>query len=271
MRSPMKQMALVAATFLIAFALCFPIIWTFFTGLKSETDAISVPPRIFVPLGFDHYVGALGGDYLHYLINTLVAVFASMLAAFALALPAAYKLAFFPGKRANDVLFFALSTRFMPGVAVIVPIFLLYTKIGLIDSLVGLVIMYTTLNIPIVLWLMRSFFKDVPYELVEAALMEGASHPRIFWEVALPLSRAGLATTAFLLLILTWNEFFFAVNLSGHSAATLPVYMASFFTTEGQSWARMSAASIVAVFPVLVAGWLASRALVKNMLAGAVK
>ncbi|MBU2325982.1 MAG: carbohydrate ABC transporter permease [Alphaproteobacteria bacterium] len=271
MSSSIKQAGLTVVTFAVAFALCFPIIWTFFTGFKSETDAIAVPPRVLVPLSFDHYVDALSGDYSHFLLNTLLAVFGSMLLAFALALPAAYKLAFFPGKKANDVLFFALSTRFMPGVAVIVPIFLLYTKIGLIDSLFGLIIIYTTLNIPIVLWLMRSFFKDVPYELVEAALMEGASHSRIFWEVAIPLSKAGLATTGFLLLILTWNEFFFAVNLSGHSAATLPVYMASFFTTEGQSWARMSAPPIIAILPVLAAGWLASRALVKGMLAGAVK
>ena len=153
----------------------------------------------------------------------------------------------------------------------IVPIFLLYTKIGLIDSLFGLVALYTTLNIPIVMWLMRSFYRDVPYELVESALLEGASHRVIFFEIVTPLATAGLATTAFLLMILTWNEFFLAVNLCGRGAATLPVYMASFFTSEGQSWARMSAAAILAVAPVLIAGWIASRALVKGSLAGAVK
>ena len=124
---------------------------------------------------------------------------------------------------------------------------------------------------PIVLWLMRSFFRDIPYELVELALLEGAPHRTIFAEIVIPISKAGLATTAFLLLILTWNEFFFAVNLTGQGAATLPVYMASFFTTEGQSWARMSAAAILAVAPVLLIGWVASRAMVKGMLAGAVK
>jgi sorbitol/mannitol transport system permease protein len=271
MRSPLRQAGLAALTFLIAFALCFPILWTVFTGFKSEADAIAVPPTVFVPLTLEHYEGALAGNYPHYLANTLIAVCGSIIAAFALGLPAAYKLAFFPGRKANDLLFFALSTRFMPGVAVIVPIFLLYTKIGLIDSLIGLVIMYTTLNIPIVMWLMRAFFKDVPYELVEAALVEGASHRVIFLQIALPLARAGVATTAFLLAILTWNEFFFAVNLSGRGAATLPVYMASFFTSEGQSWARTSAAAILAVLPVLAVGWIASRALVRGTLAGALK
>lgn len=266
-----KSACLAALTFLIAFALCFPILWTAFTGLKHETDALASPPTFFVPLTLEHFWQALTGDYLHYFGNTVLAVVISIALAFALALPAAYKLAFFPGPKAKDILFFALSTRFMPGVAVIVPIFLLYTKLGLIDTMTGLVIIYTALNIPIVLWLMRSFFKDVPYELVEAALMEGAPHRTIFAEIVLPLSKAGIATTVFLLLILTWNEFFFAVNLTGQGAATLPVYMASFFTTEGQSWARMSAAAILAVLPVLLIGWVASRSLVKGMLAGAIK
>jgi sorbitol/mannitol transport system permease protein len=271
MAPPLRHGLAVLATFLTAFFMCFPVLWTFFTGFKTESDAIAVPPTLFVHLTAEHYAGALAGSYPHYLGNTLVAVFGSMFAAFALALPAAYKLAFFPGRRANDILFFALSTRFMPGVAVIVPIFLLYTKLGLIDSLIGLVIMYTTLNIPIALWLMRSFFRDIPYELIEAAMVEGASHRVIFFSLVIPLARAGLATTAFLLLILTWNEFFFAVNLSGRGAATLPVFMASFFTSEGQSWARTSAAAILAILPVVALGWLASRALVKGTLTGAVK
>ncbi len=271
MRSPIRDIALAFATFAAALLLCFPIIWTVFTGFKHETDAISVPPTVLVPLTWSHYLGALAGDYPHYLENTLVAVTGSMAAAFALAVPAAYKLAFFPGRKSNDLLFFALSTRFMPGVAVIVPIFLLFTKLGLINSLVGLVVIYTSLNIPIVLWLMRSFFKDVPYELVESALLEGAPHRVIVWKIILPLSRAGLATTAFLVIIMTWNEFFFAVNLTGQTAATLPVYMASFFTTEGQSWARMSAAAILAVLPVLLLGWIASRALARGSLSGALK
>jgi sorbitol/mannitol transport system permease protein len=267
----MKDVAIAVSTFAVALVLCFPILWTVFTGFKHETDAISVPPTVFVPLTWSHYFGALAGEYPHYLKNTLIAVFGSIAAAFVLGLPAAYKLAFFPARKANDLLFFALSTRFMPGVAVIVPIFLLFTKLGLIDSIVGLVAIYTSLNVPIVLWLMRSFFKDVPYELVESALLEGAPHRVIIWEIVLPLSKAGLATTAFLLLIMTWNEFFFAVNLTGQTAATLPVYMASFLTTEGQSWARMSAAAVLAVLPVLLLGWIASRALARGTLSGAIK
>jgi sorbitol/mannitol transport system permease protein len=266
-----RQITLAVGVNALAFGLCFPIVWTFFTGFKGEVDAISTPPRIFVPLGLDKYLGAVEGDYPHFLLNTLIAVFSSMLAAFVLALPAAYRLAFFPGPRAKDLLFFALSTRFMPGVAVIVPIFVVFTRLGLIDSLFGLILIYTSLNIPIVLWLMTSFFREVPFEIIEVALVDGVPHRAIFSRIILPLSIAGLATTGFLVLVLTWNEFFFAVNLTGHNAATLPVYMASFLSTEGQSWARMSAAAILAVLPVLLTGWVASRAFVRGIVSGAVK
>ena len=143
-----RNAGLTALTLAIAIVLCFPIIWTAFTGFKSEADAIAVPPTIVVPLTLQHYWDGLKGDYLHYLLNTIIAVLTSLAAAFALGLPAAYKLAFFPGPKANDILFFSLSTRFMPGVAVIVPIFLLYSKLGLIDSMWGLVIIYTALNVP---------------------------------------------------------------------------------------------------------------------------
>jgi sorbitol/mannitol transport system permease protein len=259
------------ATFLIALALFFPVLWTLLTGLKSEADAMAAPPRVFAPISLGNYWSVLQGDYFHFLTNTLLAVFGSMIAAFALGLPAAYKLAFFPGPKANDILFFALSTRFMPGVAVIVPIFVLYTRLHLIDTVFGLIVIYTALNIPIVLWLMRSFFRDIPFEIIESALIESAPHRTIFLEIVLPLSKGGLATTAFLLLIMTWNEFFFAVNLTGRDAATLPVFMASFLTTEGQSWARMSAGAVLAVFPVLAIGWIASRALAKGAITGAIK
>lgn len=263
--------AVAAATFLVAFILFFPILWTALTGLKSESDAIAIPPAVFAPVSLDKYWSVLRGGYLHFLTNTLIVVFGSMISALALGLPAAYKLAFFPGSRAKDILFFALSTRFMPGVAVIVPIFVLYTRLHLIDSVFGLIVIYTALNIPIVLWLMRSFFRDIPYEIIEAALVENAPHRVIFFEIVLPLSKAGLAATGFLILIMTWNEFFFAVNLTGRDAATLPVYMASFLTTEGQTWARMSAAAILAVLPILAVGWVASGALAKGLITGAVK
>jgi sorbitol/mannitol transport system permease protein len=256
----------------VALVMFFPIGWMILTGTKSETDAIAIPPNLAWVPSLDKFAAAFtDGDYVNFLGNSVTIVAGSVLAALALGLPAAYGLAFFPGRRAKDVLFFALSTRFMPGVAVIVPLFLLYSKIGLIDSRIGLVLVDAAMNIPLVLWLMRRFFREIPFEIIEAAMIECRSHVRIFWRVVLPLSIPGLGATIFLLVILTWNEFFFAVNLTGQSAATLPVYMASFMTTEGQTWAQMSAAATLATLPIMILGWLVARSLVLGLTSGAVK
>jgi sorbitol/mannitol transport system permease protein len=148
---------------------------------------------------------------------------------------------------------------------------LIYAHLGLLDSYGGLLVLYTALNIPLVLWLMRSFFRDIPFEVIEAALIDGASHARVLLRIALPLARGGLVTTSILVTILAWNEFFFAVNVTGRDTGTLPVYMASFLTTEGMGWARMAAALTLAMLPVMVLGLSASRNLVRGLMAGAVK
>ncbi len=266
-----RQFLLLLIASAIALAFFFPIGWTAFTGLKTEIDALSIPPSIFVPLSLDNYWQALTGDYLHYLYNSIFIVTVSILVSFVLGLPAAYDLAFFPRAKNKDLLFFARSTKFMPGVAVVVPIFFLYSKFGWIDTPVGLIVIYIALNLPVVIWLMRSFFREVPFEIIESALIDGASHRRILWQIVFPLTIPGLATTTFLLIVLCWNEFFFAVNLTGRNAATLPVYIASFLTTEGQTWAKMSAGTILVVLPILVLGWVASRGMVRGLLKGAGK
>lgn len=264
------MIAFVAACAVLLFT--FPIVWAAFTGLKSEINAFDYPPSILVPLSFANYRDALvQGNYFSFLGNSVAVVAASLIVSLCLAAPAAYKLAFFPGRRSEDVLFFALSTRFMPGVAVIVPLLLIYTHIGFSDTWIGLIVLYVALDLPILLWLLRSFFRDIPFELIEAALQDDVSHLKIFWHLVLPLSRAGIATASAIVVILSWNEFFLAVNLTGSSAATLPVYMASFLTTQGQNWAHMSAALTLAILPVLVMGLLAARGLARGLMSGALK
>ena len=159
----------------------------------------------------------------------------------------------------------------MPGVGLIVPLFVLYTRAHMLDTRGGLLILYIALGIPLALWLMRSFFSDLPFEIIEAAMLDGASHWQILRSIVLPLSGPGLFTTAILIVIFAWNEFFFAVNLTSYDAATLPVYMASFFTTEGQTWAKLSAAATLALLPILLLGWLVQRNLVRGLTFGAVK
>jgi sorbitol/mannitol transport system permease protein len=250
----------------------FPIFWTAFTGLKRETDALAFPPTIWVPLSLDHYESVFtDGDYLSYVTNSIITVGISLALALLLAIPAAYRLAFFPGRKSNDVLFFVLSTRFMPGVATIVPVILIYARLHLLNTYTGLIILYTALNIPLVLWLMRTFFRDIPREIIEAALTDGASHLGILLSIALPLARGGVVTTMVLVTILGWNEFFYAVNITGQDTATLPVFMASFLTTEGLSWARMAAALTLAIVPVMILGLSTSRSLVRGLMAGSVK
>ncbi|HVZ01372.1 MAG TPA: carbohydrate ABC transporter permease [Dongiaceae bacterium] len=271
-RKTASTLAINAAGIAVALVLFFPVLWIFLTGFKSEADALAIPPTFFFAPSFEKYAYAFQeGEFLSFFSNTIILVGASVLLSFAFGLPAAFSLAFFPGKRANDILFFALSTKFMPGVAVVVPIYILYTKLHLVDTLFGLVLMHVALGIPIVLWLMRRFFTELPAEIIEAALVDGASRAHIFWKIALPLSIPGLATTAFLLIIMAWNEFFFAVNLAGRSAAPLTVYMASFFTSEGQTWAQMSAAATLSVLPILLLGWIASRGLVRGLTSGSVQ
>jgi len=271
-KSPFANAAINVAGWAIGIIIFFPILWTLLTGFKSESDALAIPPVFWFVPSFDKYIYALQqGEYLSFFTNTVILVSVSVVLAFVLGLPAAYALAFFPGKRANDVLFFALSTKFMPGVAVIVPIYLVYTRLGLIDTTLGLVLMHVALGIPIVMWLMRRFFSEIPFEIIEAAMVDGASQFTIFLRVALPVSIPGIVTTAFLLIIMGWNEFFFAVNLAGRSAATLPVFMASFFTTEGQTWAQMSAAATLSIVPILLVGWVASRGLVRGLTTGSVQ
>ncbi|UCF92873.1 MAG: carbohydrate ABC transporter permease [Desulfobacterales bacterium] len=259
-------------TFIIAGLVFFPIAWTALTGLKTEPDALAIPPIFAFRPDFSTYMTLLqSGDYFHYLSNSALIVVLSTLTALAFGLPAAYTMAFHAGKNADRALFFVLSTRFMPTVGLIVPLYILYARLWLLDSHVGLMILYTALGLPVAIWLMRSFFAEIPFAIIEAAMIDGAGHASIFWRIVLPLSIPGLFTTSILIAIFAWNEFFFAVNLTTYKAATLPVYMASFFTTEGLSWAKMSAAATLSLLPILILGWSVQRSLVRGLTFGAFK
>lgn len=258
--------------YLVSFLIFFPILWTAITGLKLEVDAMRIPPKILFHPTIAHYAEALlASNYAHYAVNSLTIVGISLAIALTLGIPAAYSIAFYKLKQAKNFLFFILSTRFMPGVAIIVPIYILWTKFHLIDTKIGLIIMYTALSIPLVVWLMRSFFIDIPFEIVEAGLIDGLSHLQILCYIIIPLSLPGLATTAILCTVFCWNEFFFAVSLTQFSAGTLPVYMSSFMTTKGQVWASLAAVAICGMAPILIAGWIIQKGLLKGLTLGALR
>jgi polyol transport system permease protein len=258
-------------TYAIALFVFFPILWTVLTGFKSEADAAAVPPVFLFDATFDNYRTVFNADYLSFFENTVLLAVGSTLVALLLGLPAAYSLAFRPSRHTPKVLSWVLSTKMLPAVGALIPLIVIYKEVGLFDSRIGMILLYGALNLPLVIWMMRSFFADLPREILEAAIVDGARFPDIMLRIVLPLSAPGLAATALLSLIFSWNEFLLAVNLTGANSGTLPVFISSFMTSEGLFWAKMSAASTLAVAPVILAGWLAQRSLVRGLTFGAVK
>lgn len=271
----MKRLGTLVATgaaWVLTLLIFFPALLLFLTGFKTEAQAYAIPPRLIFEPTLDNFANALrGGSYTHFLANSLLSVGISTVLAFVIGLPAAFTLAYYPGRRAGDIVFWVLSTRFMPAVAVAVPIYVLFTQVGLRDTIPGLVLMYTAMATPLVILLMRAYYLDVSREIIEAAQIDGASILRLFASVLLPISRTGIAATAILALIFSWNEFFFGLVLTRTEAATLPVFLSTFQTSEGLFWARMSAAAALAVWPTVVLGWLAQHNLARGFTLGAVK
>jgi sorbitol/mannitol transport system permease protein len=269
-RTRIQNIVLTTVTYLIAIAFLFPLVWMMMAAFKTEAQAFSAPPIFaFTPI-LDNFQRALP-SYFPALVNSLIAAIGSTILAFLLGLPAAFALAVYPTRRAQNTLTWMLSTKMMPAVGVIVPLFLLYKSLGLLDTRVGLILMYTTMNLPLVVWMMHSYMTEIPYAIYEAAKIDGATVSQEFFKIALPLSLPGVSATALLCLIFAWNEVFFALNLTTSDAAPLSVYIGSFKTSMGLFWAQLSAAATLTVLPVLIFGWIAQRQLVRGLSLGAVK
>lgn len=269
-RHRVRNGLLTLVTYLIALAFLFPLVWMILAAFKTEPQAFASPPVFFFQPILENFERALP-TYGLALRNSLVAAVGSTILAFILGLPAAFALAVYPTRRAQGTLTWMLSTKFMPAVGVIVPIFLIYRSLHLIDTLPGLILMYTTMNLPLVVWMMHSYMTEIPFAIYEAAKVDGASVAQEFFGIALPLSMPGISATALLALIFAWNEVFFALNLTNSDAAPLSVFIGSFKTSEGLFWAQMSAAATLTVLPVLIFGWVAQRQLVRGLSFGAVK
>lgn len=258
-------------TYAIALLVFFPILWTVLTAFKSEADAAAIPPVFLFHATLDNYRTVFDANYLSFFKNTVFLAVGSTLLAMVLGLPAAYSLAFHPSKQSPRVLSWVLSTKMLPAVGALIPLIVIYKRLGLFDTRIGMILLYAGLNLPLVIWMMRSFFADLPREILEAAIVDGARFHQIMIKIVLPLSAPGLAATALLSLIFSWNEFLLAVNLTSANTGTLPVFISGFMTSEGLFWAKMSAASTLAIAPVILAGWLAQRSLVRGLTFGAVK
>ena len=256
----------------VALLLFFPLGWLVLTAFKTELQAISVPPLLFFTPTLENFsIVQERSDYMHYATNSLITSVLSTFLGLALAFPAAYSMAFIKGKYTKDILMWMLSTKMMPAVGALVPIYVVAQTTGLLDSLTVLTIIFTLSNLPIMVWMLYSNFKEIPGEILEASRMDGATLWQEFRLVLLPLTMGGLASTGLLCLVLSWNEAFWSLNLSSAKAGTLAFLIASYSSPEGLFWAKLSAASFMAIGPIVVFGWFSQKQLVQGLTFGAVK
>ncbi|MCV7280745.1 carbohydrate ABC transporter permease [Mycolicibacterium flavescens] len=256
---------------LVGLGFFFPVFWMVLTSFKQEADAATSPPTLLFNPTLDQYAEVFNQGIGPAMLNSVFATGISTVIVLLLGVPAAFALSLRPVKKTQDALFFFMSTKMLPVVAVILPLYVIVSNIGLLDNIWALIVLYTSMNLPIAVWMMRSFFLEVPGELLEAASLDGASLWRSVREVILPLVSPGIAATALICVIFAWNEFFFAVNLTAVNAQTMPVYLVGFIAGEGQYWAVLSAAATMAALPVILCGWFAQNKLVRGLSFGAIK
>ncbi len=271
--SPQKKWTFTILAWIVALILFFPILWTILTAFKTEGDAILFPPAFLPPHWTleNFFEVQTRSDYFRHFFNSVVISVGSTLIGLLVAVPAAWSMAFAPTKRTKDILMWMLSTKMMPAVGVLVPIYLIFKNLGLLDSLAGLTGILMLINLPIMVWMLYTYFREIPVDILEASRMDGA----VLWKeivyVLLPMAIPGIASTLLLNIILAWNEAFWTLNLSAANAAPLTAFIASYSSPEGLFWAKLSAASTLAIAPILVIGWFSQKQLVRGMTFGAVK
>ena len=262
-----------AASWLAGLIIFFPILWMAITSFKTELEAVNIPPSfVFFDWTTENYwVVQERSNYLRFVGNSILLAVGSTLVGLLFAVPAAWAMAFAPGKRTKDLLLWMLSTKMMPPVGALIPIYLLFRDFGLLDSRGGLIMVLFLLNLPILIWMLFTYFKEIPGEILEAARMDGATLWREIVYVLTPMAIPGIASTVLLNIILAWNEAFWTLNLTTSDAAPLTVFIASYSSPEGLFWAKLSAASTLAIAPILVLGWFSQKQLVRGLTFGAVK
>jgi sorbitol/mannitol transport system permease protein len=255
---------------IIAIIIFFPIFWMTITAFKTERGAYS-PDIIFMPTLESFRDVFARSNYLSFVLNSLYVSIGSTLVCFLFAIPAAYKMSFFPTLKTQSRLLWMLSTKMMPAVGVLVPIYFLFKGAGLLDSVFGLIIIYTLMNLPIAVWMSYTYFCEIPAAILEAGRIDGATLWQEIWHLLRPMTLPGLSSTALILIIFAWNEAFWSINLTAANAAPLTAFIASYSSPEGLFFAKLSAASLLAVAPIMVLGWLTQKQLVQGLTFGAVK
>jgi sorbitol/mannitol transport system permease protein len=267
--------ALGVLAWVVGLIMFFPVFWMVLNSFKTEADANTSPKLFFTPT-LDEYrtVTESAGGLLSFgeaFTNSVVVVLVSTVIVLALAIPAAYALAVRPVHKWRDVLFFFISTKFLPVVAAILPVWILARELELLNSRNVLIILYTAINLPLAVWMLRSFFAEIPRELIEAAEIDGASLRGQLTSIILPMAAPGIAATALLCVIFAWNEFFYAVQLNPVDGSTVPIWVTTNVSTRGDFLAKLSAASVLACIPVVLAGWIAQKRMIRGLAMGAIK
>ena len=271
--STLRSVLLLAVATVALFVWVFPVAWGLVTSLKTERDVLAYPPAVIFEPTLANYREVLFGTstILPNLLSSMIVASGSTLLTLLIAVPAAYGLARlrFPGRKATG--FYVLATQMLPPVGLIIPYYLVMQKAGLLDTYTGLITIYLTFSLPFAVWLMVSYFEDVPYEMEEAALLDRAGRLRTLWYVILPQVRGGIAVTTVFVFLNAWNEFLFAVVLGGNKVRPVTVAMFNFISVEQTQWARLAAGAMLAMAPVIVIGLAAQRHIVKGLTVGAVK
>ena len=258
---------------IIGLLIFFPILWTILTSFKTEAQAIADPPLF---LNFDwtlenYRIVQERSDYMRFLWNSVIIAGGSTILGVIVAVPAAWSMAFVPSRRTKDILLWMLSTKMLPAVGVLYPIYLICIELGLLDSRIALVVILMLINLPIIVWMLYTYFREIPGEILEAARMDGASLKSEILYILTPMAVPGIASTLLLNFILAWNEAFWTLNLTAVDAAPLTAFIASYSSPEGLFFAKLSAASTMAIAPILILGWFSQKQLVRGLTFGAVK
>jgi sorbitol/mannitol transport system permease protein len=268
-----RRVGVTAAAWLVAFLIFFPILWMFLTSFKSEGDAYAIPPKfLFFHWTTENYAEVQSRvDYFLHAYNSIVLSVGANLVGLIIAIPAAWSMAFAPTKRTKDLLMWMLSTKMMPASGVFMAVYFLFLRAHLLDSRWGVGFLLMMANLPILVWMLYTYFKEIPVDILEAARMDGASLANEIIYVLTPMAIPGIASTMLLSIILSWNEAFWTLNLTNVNAAPLTNMIASFSSPEGDFWALLSAASVLAIAPILILGWFSQKQLVRGLTFGAVK
>jgi sorbitol/mannitol transport system permease protein len=263
--------ALSGLAWVVGLLFVLPVLWMVLTSFHHENDAAKNPPDVTAPLTLDGFRSFFDSGPWPSIANSLTASILSTLLVLLLAFPAAYALSIKPVKKWTDVMFFFLSTKMLPVVAGLLPIYLFAQFAGLLDNIWLLIVLYTSMNLPIAVWMLRSFLAEVPVEILEAASVDGAGLTRTLRSVVAPVVTPGIASAGLICFIFSWNELLFARVLTGTVAQTAPVFLTGFVTSQGLFLAKVCAASLVVSLPVLIAGFAAQDKLVQGLSLGAVK